>query len=31
MQVIGLTIVEKTVYDHHAHLSLEESNWVVVT
>ena len=23
---IGLTIVEKTVYDHHAHLSLDESN-----
>jgi signal transduction histidine kinase len=23
---IGLAIVEKTVYDHHAHLSLEESN-----
>ncbi|MBP7283367.1 MAG: HAMP domain-containing protein [Leptospiraceae bacterium] len=23
---IGLTIVEKTVYDHHAHLTLEESN-----
>lgn len=23
---IGLTIVEKTVYDHHAHLTLNESN-----